>query len=149
MRSNSLRGNPAIRTSTSTHTSLDAIIQRFEAASVSGTLYDDLSEQKPIDEDLIDALKRSFSVRSSKESPKKELTTPKSIRKCHSLAYLKDSERAAMDAKTRKMQDAGLRSLSTARAKECREVTFRMVFNNITPCPDPVWIDSISNITGW
>jgi hypothetical protein len=135
--------------STSADTSIDAIIQRFQAATVSGTLYDDMSKPDPLDEDLIETLKRSFSVVSSNTLPKKELGTPKTLRKCHSSAYLRESERAARDARARKLQDVGLRSLSKARAKEWRELAFRMVFNNITPCPDHTWLNSLSDITYW
>lgn len=150
MYNGTLHGTPAPEfMSTSTDTSIDAIIQRFQAASVSGILYDDMSKPEPLDEDLLEALKRSFSVVSSNTLPKKELGTPKTLRKCHSLAYLKESERAARDAQARKMQDIGLRSLSKARAKEWRELTFRMVFNNITPCPDHIWLNSMSDITHW
>lgn len=133
--------------------SMGAMVQKLQAVSMSADTSEShhrsRTKQKLVEDDLAEALQKNFSVASSNILPRKELRSPKSPRKSHSSASLRQSERAARDAGARKMHDIGLQSLSKARAEEYHEVVFHMVFDNITPCPDDNWLDFMCELTHW
>lgn len=100
-----------------------------------------------LDEDLADAFHNSFSMESPKATPKKRTCSPRSIRKCHSLYHLKSLERAASDASIRRKAHESFVTLGKSRSREWQEVALRMVYRNITPCPDDIWFSCLRAIT--